>query len=138
EWTPGPGQFSGGGTSIAYAIYDPLIQLNEEGDFAPFLAESLEPNDDLTEWTLTLREGVTFHDGTPLDAQTLKWNFDTLHTDETSPSSGTVRSFGVESVDVVDDLTVVYRLSEPHAGLPDMLRGEIGWPISRQAYEADP
>ncbi|MBK5221441.1 MAG: ABC transporter substrate-binding protein [Acidimicrobiia bacterium] len=138
EWTPGPGQFSGGGSSIAYAIYDPLIQLNEDGDFAPFLAESLEPNEDLTEWTLKLRPGVTFHDGSPLDAETLKWNFDTLHTDETSPSAGTVRSFGVTSVDVVDELTVVYRLSEPHAGLPDMLRGEIGWPISRVAYEADP
>jgi ABC-type transport system substrate-binding protein len=37
-------------------------------EVVPALAEEFEPNDDLTEWTFTLREGVTFHDGSSLDA----------------------------------------------------------------------
>jgi peptide/nickel transport system substrate-binding protein len=57
------------GIQVARTMYDTLTVPNEEGEIEPFLAESVEPNDDFTEWTITLREGITFHDGTPLDAQ---------------------------------------------------------------------
>ena len=49
------------------AIYDTLTALNEDGELSPYLAKSVEPNDDFTEWTITLREGVKFHDGADLD-----------------------------------------------------------------------
>src|SRR5690606_912183 len=39
-------------------------------------------------------------------------------------------------MEVVDDLTVVYTLESPNAAFPDLLRGDIGWPVSRVAYEA--
>jgi peptide/nickel transport system substrate-binding protein len=45
-------------------------------DLAPRLATAWAPNDDATVWTLTLREGVRFHDGTPFDAEAVKFNFD--------------------------------------------------------------
>ena len=102
----------------------------------PLLATSWEANDDATVWTFTLREGVTFHDGTPLDAETLKWNFDTLHNHEESRNYADLQSFGVTGMEIVDDMTVMYTLSEPNAAFPDLLRGDIGWPVSRQAWEA--
>jgi ABC-type transport system substrate-binding protein len=46
---------------LAYEVGGTAVQ--------PALAESYEPNDDLTEWTFHLREGVTFHDGSDFDAQ---------------------------------------------------------------------
>ena len=49
------------------AIYDTLTVPNAKGEIVPYLAEAVEPNADSTEWTITLREGVTFHDGTPLE-----------------------------------------------------------------------
>ncbi|QGG94718.1 ABC transporter substrate-binding protein [Actinomarinicola tropica] len=140
-WTPGPAQLANSGLMVAMAIYDPLMSLNENGEFEPFLAESLEPNDDLTEWTMTLREGVQFHDGTPLDAETIVWNFETLHFTPDSQTYGTLIAAGVDEanpIEALDERTVVYRLSEPNAAFPDMLRGEAGWPISRTAYEANP
>ncbi|QGG94723.1 ABC transporter substrate-binding protein [Actinomarinicola tropica] len=138
-WTPGTAQLTSGGLTVANAIYDPLIARNADGEYQPFLAESLEPNDDLSEWTLTLRDGVTFHDGTPLDAETLKWNFDTLHFEnESGNTRGALLSAGVTGMEVVDDRTVVYQLSGPNAAFPDLLRGLIGMPVSRTAYEADP
>ena len=42
----------------------------------PWLAESVEPNEDSTVWTITLREGVKFHDGTDLTAEVVKNNLD--------------------------------------------------------------
>ncbi|MFA5565070.1 MAG: ABC transporter substrate-binding protein [Acidimicrobiia bacterium] len=138
EWTPGKGSFAAPGTIIALSIYDPLVNLDANGLYKPFLAESLEANDELTEWTVTLREGVQFHDGTPLDAETLKWNFDTLHFAEGARNRGTLVNAGVTGMEIVDDLTVKYVLSEPNAGFPDLIRANIGYPISREAYEADP
>ena len=40
----------------------------------PFLAESITANDDFTEWTIAVRPGITFHDGTPLDADAMIYN----------------------------------------------------------------
>lgn len=137
-WTPGEGNFASSGTTVALAIYDPLVSINAEGDFEGFLAESLEPNDDLTEWTLKLRPDIKFHDGSDLNAEVVKWNFDTLHNNDSRQTFGTLQIAGVTGMDIVDDLTVVYHLSETNAAFPDLLRGQIGWPVSKEAYEANP
>lgn len=136
NWLPGSGQFASSGVSVAMAIYDPLIVQNAEGELEPNLAESLEPNDDLTEWTMTLRPGVEFHDGSPFDAETLVWNFETLHNVSTANTFGAVQNAGIERAEAVDDLTVRWILASPNAGFPDVLRGSLGWPVSREAYES--
>ncbi|MFP3908111.1 MAG: ABC transporter substrate-binding protein, partial [Acidimicrobiales bacterium] len=84
---------------------------------------------------LTLRPDITFHDGSPLDAETLVWNFETLHDQPGSNSAGSIANNGIEEVEAIDDLTVVYRLSGPNAAMADSLRSSLGWPVSRQAYE---
>jgi peptide/nickel transport system substrate-binding protein len=61
-WRPGTGSWASSGYNVAYAIMDPLMARTEDGSIEPYLAESLEPNEDYTEYTLTLREGVTFHE----------------------------------------------------------------------------
>lgn len=127
-----PSIFAGtaAGYNVAYSIYDPLMARNADGIPEPYLAESLESNDDLSEWTLTLRPGVMFHDGTPLNAAALKDNFDNYLTDPTATTSGDLQGYSME---VVDDLTVKYVLELPSAALPDILRGPIGWPFSPTA-----
>jgi peptide/nickel transport system substrate-binding protein len=62
------------GIQVARTLYDTLTAPNAEGEIEPYLAESVEPNDDFTQWTITPREGITFHDGTPLDAQIIADN----------------------------------------------------------------
>ena len=52
---------------IMMNIFDPLVYLRTSGEFAPGLAESCD-SEELITWTCTLREGVTFHDGSTLDA----------------------------------------------------------------------
>ncbi|QJY49891.1 ABC transporter substrate-binding protein [Pseudonocardia broussonetiae] len=61
----------------ARQVVDSLTDQDPEtGEIVPWLAESWQPNVDASAWTFTLRDGVTFSDGTPLDAEAVKANFD--------------------------------------------------------------
>ncbi len=133
SWLPGEGSFGNPGTSVAYAIYDPLMKRTEEGELKPYLAESIEPNEDFTQWTLKLRPDVQFHDGTPLNAQALKSNFDDYLT---TPTSNVASSLAGVSMEVVDDLTVQYNLESTNAAFPDILSQSPGWPFSPTAAAA--
>ncbi len=134
SWLPGTANFGNPGYNVAFAIYDPLMKRTPDGEVKPYLAESMEPNEDLTVWTLTLRPDVQFHDGTPLDAQALKTIFDTYLK---VPSSNLASNLAeVTSMDVVDDLTVTYTLKATNAAFPDLLTDPAGWPFSPTAAAA--
>jgi peptide/nickel transport system substrate-binding protein len=131
SWLPGDGTFAAPGTTVAYSIYDPLMRRSADGEVRPYLAESMEANEDLTVWTLTLRPDITFHDGTDLNAQALKTIWDEYLTIDTSNTQATLAE--VTSMDVVDDLTVTYTLEAPNAAFPDVLTASPGWPFSPTA-----
>lgn len=134
NWLPGRGNHvAPAALTVAMALFDPLIRLDHEGRFQPYLAESLVPNDTFDQWTLTLRPGVLFHDGTPLNAEAIKWNFDNLHKRQGSVTFGSIRD--VERVEVLDELRVVYFLSKGIAPFPDMLTRAVGWPVSPTAVQ---
>lgn len=70
---------------VTRQIYDNLVQFDGSTvNIKPGLAEKWTVSADGKEWTLNLRQGVKFHDGTPLDAEAVKFNFDRWH-DENSP-----------------------------------------------------
>jgi len=64
----------------ARTFFDPIAAYGADLEVHPFLAESIEPNDDFTQWTITVREGITFHDGTPLDADAVIYNLQAVGT----------------------------------------------------------
>ena len=110
---------------VLQQIYEPLVDLapGSTNELEGVLAESWtgEPGD--TEYVFTLREGVTFHDGTPLNAEAVKLNFDRMQNmDETDQASAyyygaLMDGFGPEnlisSVEATDELTVTITLREP-------------------------
>ena len=75
-WCLPEAQLAISGIQVARAIYDTLTAPDENGEIKPFLAESVEPNADNTAWTIKLRDGIKFHDGTALDATVVKNNLD--------------------------------------------------------------
>jgi peptide/nickel transport system substrate-binding protein len=96
------------------AISDPLFDFDPDGNLIPVLAEGIESNEDATVWTMTMREGVLFQDGTPVDAAAMQYNFNVCRA-----SSGRGQDFvPVEDIVVIDDLTVEFRLSEPWSAFP--------------------
>lgn len=115
-----------GSIRMIVPVVESLTQILANGDWAPLLAEDLTPNDDFTVWTIHLREGVVFHDGTPLDAEAVKAN---LLAFKNSPNVGFVMSYVDEYV-VVDDLTVEVRMLQPWATYPNSLTAQGGWMVS--------
>ncbi len=114
------------GIQVVAAVYDTLTVPNAKGKAVPYLAKSVEPNADNTEWTITLRDGVTFHDGTPLDAAAVKANMDSWRGEPGAPNVGPLLPFvfqNVTDVQVVDTLTVKVVLDTPVADFDEGLFG---------------
>jgi len=96
------------------AISDPLFDFDPDGQLIPVLAEGIESNEDATEWTMTLRDGVLNHDGTPFDAEAVAYNINVCRA-----SSGRGQDFIlVNDVEVVDPLTVKFSLAQTWSAFP--------------------
>ncbi|MGO2658492.1 ABC transporter substrate-binding protein [Mycetocola reblochoni] len=102
-----------GGAHVLSPVVDSLVWDNGDGTYAPWLATEWEVSDDATEYTFTLREDVTFHDGTPFDAEAVKTNIDYV-ADPANKSTGSVAKLG-PSAEVVDDYTVTITLDSPES-----------------------
>jgi len=63
---------------LVHLVYDALFWSQSREEPEPWLAESAEPNDDYTAWTVTIRDGVTWHDGEPLTADDVAFTYDYL------------------------------------------------------------
>jgi peptide/nickel transport system substrate-binding protein len=122
--------------TIMRSIYDPLFDQTAEGTYEPFLAESIESNEDFTVWTMTLRPDVTFHNGTPLTAQTIADMFPLQQAGAAGQSAITGASLA--AVAAIDDLTVEYTLSAPNVAFPGALATTpLGFPFDPAAAAAD-
>ena len=122
-FNPVANRFAVSGHSVALAIFDPLMMRNADGEVVPYLAQSLEPNEEYTVWTLKLREGITFNDGTPLDSAAVVKNMQ-AHLD--SALTGPALS-QVASVEATDPMTVTINMDNPWVPFPAYLTGQLGY-----------
>lgn len=122
---------------VWYQLYDSLLEFNEQGEVVPNLAREWAVSADGTEVTFTLNESVLCHDGTPFDADDVKWTADRALSDE-SPSL-TKASWGpIVGVDKIDDLTVRFTLSEPFGAFVPFMADEFsGMLCDSNAENAD-
>jgi peptide/nickel transport system substrate-binding protein len=98
-------------------VYGALVATNPDTrEVEPVLAESLT-SDDGTVWTLVLKEGLTFTDGTPFDAAAVKFNWE-RHADEANGSSARGVIASMSSIEVLDPVTLQITLSEPNLQFP--------------------
>lgn len=106
--------------TVGRALFDTLIELDAQGRIQPALALSLEPSADLKTWTATLRPGLRFHDGTPLDAQAIASHFMRL-LDPRNRCACRPFIAPLSRVVAVDARTVRFELQQPWAALPAVL-----------------
>jgi ABC-type transport system substrate-binding protein len=121
-WDPTNSRWAGSGTIVSRAVYDRLAEYDQDHIAKPFLAESITPNDEFTLWTIKVREGVTFHDGTPLDAEAVKLNLDEQK--KSLLTGAALQAMG--DVVLVDDLTVQVSTTVPWATFPTALTTQAG------------
>jgi peptide/nickel transport system substrate-binding protein len=124
-WCLPEAQLAIGGIMVAQSIYDTLTRPNAQGEIEPWLAESVEANEDSTVWTITLREGVKFHDGTDLTAEVVKNNLDAYRGQypTRSPLLFVFVLEPIQSVDVIDPLTVQVTMKQPWVSFDAQLYG---------------
>ena len=123
--------------TVMRAVADPMLIVNSDNELEPFLVESFDVNDDFTEWTFTMRPGVTFHDGTPVDGAALQKNLIEM-------ASGTLQGqvfwdlangslfsdppgSPADSIELVDDMTVKVSFAVPVATFGYALAERTGW-----------
>ncbi len=95
-------------------IFDTLVGKNEALEFEPLIAETFEISDDGLNYTFTIRDGLMFHDGTPVTAEAVKFTFDRA-SDPAAPAQALSFISAYAGSELVDDSTVVLTLSEPSA-----------------------
>ena len=124
------GPANGSETAYMAAIYAPLIRTDPgTGKLSPGIATEWKFADGLKTLTLKLRSGLTFQDGTTLDAAAVKKSIEQCLAlkNQTIP--------GLKAIEAPDAGTVVFRLSAPGGGLVDLLGSRIGMIASPTARE---
>lgn len=109
-------------SSVASSIFEGLVDRDLNLELQPGLAESWEYEDDLT-LRFTLREGVTFHNGEPFNADAVKFTFDRLLGEEGAKGPQQANYTSIDSVEVVNDYEVIFHLNTPDPVLLTKLSG---------------
>ena len=122
------------GTAVmieAQAVYDPLMAYNGAQQVSPYLAKSMTAAPDLLSWTIGLRPGVVFHDGTPCDAAAVKLALDEFR--QHAYNAGSLAL--ITDVTVTGPLEVVVHVAKPWATLPNALAGQAGLVAAKAVYD---
>jgi peptide/nickel transport system substrate-binding protein len=119
------------GINVFRNVFDALTRIDADGSVVPLLAVSWRASDDTRTWEFTIRTNAKFHDGQPITAEDIVWNFKRLLGEAKSP----VRTYisKLTSVEVSAPSTVRFVLSEPFA--PFDRQVSLISIISKRAFE---
>lgn len=122
-------------SNVRYNLYDGLTVLNEDMEVEPGLATEWEQKDDTT-WSFTLRDDVTFHDGTPFNAEAVVANLNRVR--DTAMASPRMFLYEmITDVEAVDEFTVDITTEYPFAPLLAHLAHDGGGMISKDVIDQD-
>ncbi len=119
-----------------YTIYNNLVTFDRDLTIVPDLAESWEHSEDHLTWTFHLRGGVTFHDGTPFNAQAVEAHIKRIQDPATASPNANLWAH-ITGVTVVDDQTIQLQTEQPFGPMLNYLAhgsGGIESPTALQQY----
>ena len=111
------------GNLIRMAIYDSLTAINKNSEAKPYLARSVVPDSTYTRWTIVIRDGIKFHDGSTLDATVVKNNLDAFlgNYPPRTPDLFPIVLANIDTVKVKDPVTIEVTTKVPWIAFPSYL-----------------
>jgi peptide/nickel transport system substrate-binding protein len=111
----------------AFSVYGALAIFDQEtSTVQPFMAESVETTDEGTTWVVTIKDGITFTDGTPYDAEAVKFNWDRI-ADPANASANASAVTSMVSYTVTDPLTITVVLKGINTQWPTVLATNLSF-----------
>jgi peptide/nickel transport system substrate-binding protein len=120
--------------NVHYQIYDSLVRIDETGKIIPWLATKWDTSADGKSVTLTLRDDVTYHDGSKFDAESVKWNLERYIKTTGSARAGELAP--VDTIEAPNATTVKINLKAPFSPLLAQLVDRAGMMVSKKAFDA--
>jgi peptide/nickel transport system substrate-binding protein len=111
---------------ITLNVCEPLVWEPEPGKFVPGLADSWDVTPDAMQYTFKLKKGVKFHDGTPFNAEAVKFTLDRVVDPATKAGQSHDQLGPYDHTEIVDDNTVKVVMKQPYAPLLTNLNGYLG------------
>lgn len=124
-FNPTSNRWAASGYMVGSAVFDPLTAFDDKGSWQPYLAKSFTPSADFRTWRITMRSGVSFTNGQPLDAAAVAKNLNTTRKDALTGAA--LRNLADVVVDPSDPMTVIATATDPWASFPTILSGQIGF-----------
>jgi peptide/nickel transport system substrate-binding protein len=125
SWNPGLAQWGAHSMQVARAIFDPLFEYDDTGNVHPFLLERAEHSDDYRTWTLTVRDGVHFHNGRRVTAEDISRVGRSLIASTVVGTAWAIND--LTGAEVLDDRTMVVHSSKPWVTLPHQSASQLGF-----------
>jgi peptide/nickel transport system substrate-binding protein len=127
-WAPYRSSLATSGYIPLTSITDSLFAVTADGEVVPNLVESAEPNEDYTQWTMRVRDGITFQDGSPLDGDAVKFNMDTcIYSPLAGPALTTIERVEASGMDVT-----VFIKGGPWVAFPAYFVAGCGYQMSAE------
>jgi peptide/nickel transport system substrate-binding protein len=102
---------------LRFMLFMPLVRLDDELNYAPYMADSMWMPEDGSSISFRVREGLTWHDGTPVTADDIVWSGEMYMNPDLAFANLQYFQF-VDRIEKVDDRTVTFRFTEPHSDAP--------------------
>jgi peptide/nickel transport system substrate-binding protein len=129
---PAANHWDTNGYLYANTLYDPLCAIAADGSIQPYLCQSITPNSTADIWTMTLRPGIKFTDGSALTSDVVVANYKELNASLLTGQALTQ----VTSVDATDSMTVVYTLQAPNSGFSAGLATQVGYVVGQAMIDS--
>ena len=122
KWAPNSGPWTTDELQAARAVYDRLMVRDSNDQPVPELISKAAANSNFTSWTLVVREGVTFSDGSPLTSEVVAFN---LRAQQADPSNIDLLA-PISAITTPDAQTVVVSMFSPWSTFPEVLTTRLG------------
>ena len=120
---------------VLYLVFNTLVKYAPDFSIKPELAKSWETSPDGKRITFTLQQGVTFQDGTPFNADAVKWNIDRRMDPAVNSPQRELLTPEIASVEVLDPQRVAFNLTKPSPAIFSLLGERPGFMVSPTSWQ---